>query len=117
MDDWHARIPEAFKTEHISTTASGADMAELTRLHHDYLFSLISLHGVYSRSAGWQGKVTSLSRAALHDCAAAIQGQRNTACLQNQNPPLVEGWGFCVDIRRGFVKLLQEITPSEFLIW
>ncbi|KAH6667824.1 fungal-specific transcription factor domain-containing protein, partial [Halenospora varia] len=118
LDRWYARIPAAFQMDRVSTTVSNANMLEMiTGLYHTYLICITSTHGIYSAQAEWMRKVDSLSRVAIQDFALAMHGPRVMTFMQNQDPPLPDAWDHCVDISRGSMKLFQDISPTEGLIW
>lgn len=118
LNRWYTRIPPAFQMHNVTSTISDATMLEMfTGLYHTYLLCLLSTHGIYSAQAEWMKRVGSLGKVAIQDFAVAMHGPRVTTFLQNQDPPLADAWDHCVDISRGSMKLFQNISPSEGLIW
>ncbi|KAM0247753.1 hypothetical protein ACHAQJ_009714 [Trichoderma viride] len=115
LDLWYQRIPAAFHIEHVASTVSPGSLVQMTKMHHEYLLSEVMTHGIYSRSADWIGKLSTVSRLAIQDitshCAAAPDGSKDQA------PPLPAGWTKCVEVSRGCMKLFQETVPTECLVW
>ncbi|OAL23462.1 hypothetical protein AYO22_06512 [Fonsecaea multimorphosa] len=118
LDEWYQRIPPSFRIETASSSRVGdAELIQLTHLYHIYLSCLIATHGVWSSEAEWIRRVGSLGRAAIEDFAAAVYGPKVTKCTQAQCPPLVRAWNHCVDISRKTIKLFQDTSHPECLIW
>lgn len=118
LDGWYTQIPAAFRMDRVRTTVSDANMLEMiTSLYHTYLMCITSTHGIYSAQAEWIRKVSSLSKVAIEDFAVAMHGPRVTNFTQNQDPPLPDAWNYCVAISRGSMKLFQDTSLTEGLIW
>lgn len=117
LEDWYEKIPPVFRMDDVAATVSEVDMIYLTKMYHVYMLCVVATHGVYSVRAEWQQKVSALSRAAIQDFGVATQGPRINACTHHQEPPMEEGWKFCVDMSRSSMKLFQIATPTECLIW
>lgn len=118
LDQWYERIPTPFGIEKVAETVGDLELRQMTIMYHTYLLCLITTHGIYSSAAQWQHKVSSLSRAAIQDFGEAVQGSKVvTSCSQSQHPPLEEGWDYCVDVSRATMKLFQNATPTDCLLW
>lgn len=117
LSQWYNRIPTAFTIEHASATVGEAELMQLVKMHHAYLHAMVHVHGVYSNQAEWIGLVSSLSRAAIEEFAHQMQGRTTTCAGENQEPPGKDGWDECVEVARGCMKLFQDATPTECLIW
>jgi hypothetical protein len=118
LDRWYESIPAAFHMDKVYTTVRDANMLEMiTGLYHTYFICITSTHGIYSAQAEWMRKVGSLSKVAIEDFAVAMHGPRVTNFTQNQDPPLADAWDHCVEISRGSMKLFQDASPTEGMIW
>lgn len=117
LSQWYERIPTAFRIEHVSATVGDTELVQMVKLHHAYLHALVHVHGVYSHQAEWIGLLGSLSRAAIEQFAVTMQGPSSTCGNEQQSPPEGKGWEECVEVARGCMKLFQDTTPTECLIW
>lgn len=118
LTQWLNRIPMPFRIEHVATTVNEAELLQMVKLHHAYLHAVVHTHGIYSKDAEWMNRISSLSRASIEDYARTVQGPMVGTCSSDtQNPPLDEGWKYCVEISRGCMKLFQDATPTECMIW
>ncbi|KAH8889607.1 hypothetical protein GQ53DRAFT_722399 [Thozetella sp. PMI_491] len=117
LDSWYARIPAAFQIRDVTSTVSDVNLVQMTNLYHTYLLCHFWIHGIYSYKAEWLQKASSLSRAALHDFAVAVQGQGFSPCRQISHAPRVNGWQRCVDISRDSMPLFQATKLTESMIW
>lgn len=117
LAQWYERIPSAFRIEHAASTVGEAELVQMVKLHHAYLHAMVHVHGVYSSDAEWVGKVGSLSRVAISEFATQMQGKIMGCNTESQHPPEQDGWAECVEVARGCMKLFQDATPTECLIW
>lgn len=117
LSQWYDRVPTAFRIEHASATVGEAELVQMVKMHHAYLHAMVHVHGVYSNEAEWIGLVGTLSRAAIQDFAVQMQGKLSTCGSEHQQAPAKQGWDECVEVARGCMKLFQEATPTECLVW
>ncbi|KAF4450665.1 hypothetical protein F53441_6326 [Fusarium austroafricanum] len=119
VDQWYERIPNVFHIEHVASTVGPSQLVQMTKMHHAFLLVEVMIHGIYSHNAEWVKKMSSFSRATL----TAVGNMENrgtvdsTGYCQDQLPPLPEGWKKCIEVSRGCMKLFQEATPTECLVW
>ncbi|RSM15872.1 hypothetical protein CEP52_000414 [Fusarium oligoseptatum] len=115
LDQWYERIPTVFHIENVSATVGPSQLVQMTKMHHSFLLAEVMTHGIYSHNADWVKRISSFSRAAIGDLD---EGFGSPKCgMRDQEPPLPDGWTKCVDISRGCMKLFQEATPTECLVW
>ncbi|KAF5576743.1 transcriptional regulator [Fusarium pseudocircinatum] len=117
LDQWYERIPNVFHIEHVAATVGPSQLVQMTKMHHAFLLTEVMIHGIYSHNAEWVKRISSFSRATLTSVANLETGGFGAGKCQDQAPPLPEGWNHCVDVSRGCMKLFQEATPTECLIW
>lgn len=117
LTQWYARIPTAFRIEHAAATVGDAELVQLVKMHHAYLHAIVHIHGVYSYQSEWITRVSSLSKTDVHEFGVSMQGPSSVCSTEHQNPPLADGWDYCVEVSRGCMKLFQDATPTECLIW
>lgn len=116
LDQWYERIPTVFHIDHVATTVGPSQLVQMTKMHHAFLLAEVMTHGIYSHNADWIKRISSFSGAAIRDFKNN-QGIGSPGCQSGQAPPLPEGWTKCVEISRGCMKLFQESTPTECLVW
>ncbi|KAJ4123090.1 hypothetical protein NW768_010083 [Fusarium equiseti] len=109
LDQWYERIPTAFHIEYVVATVGPSQLVQMTKMHHAFLLTEVMIHGIYSYNKDWQKRVTSFGKEAI---SGSDQFGRN-----KEQAPLPEGWNQCVDVSRGCMKLFQEATPTECLVW
>lgn len=115
LDQWYERIPAVFHIENVAATVGPSQLVQMTKMHHSFLLAEVMTHGIYSHNADWVKRISSLSRAAIEDLD---EGFGTPKCkMREQEPPLPDGWTKCVEISRGCMKLFQEATPTECLVW
>lgn len=91
---------------------------QMTKMHHAFLLTEVMIHGIYSHNAEWVKRISSFSRATITSVGnLENRGFDGAGKCQDQAAPLPEGWNHCVDVSRGCMKLFQEATPTECLIW
>ncbi|KAF5667353.1 transcriptional regulator [Fusarium denticulatum] len=117
LDQWYERIPNVFHIEHVAATVGPSQLVQMTKMHHAFLLTEVMIHGIYSHNAEWVKRISSFSRATI-TCVGNLENRGfGAGKCQDQAPPLPEGWNHCVDVSRGCMKLFQEATPTECLIW
>ncbi|KAM0231905.1 hypothetical protein ACHAPO_008203 [Fusarium lateritium] len=109
LDQWYERIPQAFHIEHVAATVGPSQLVQMTKMHHAFLLTEVMIHGIYSYNKDWQKRISSFGRDTISE------GDQNGA--NKEQAPLPEGWNQCVDVSRGCMKLFQEATPTECLVW
>ncbi|KAL3607654.1 hypothetical protein FPOAC2_02641 [Fusarium poae] len=109
LDQWYERIPQAFHIEHVAATVGPSQLVQMTKMHHAFLLTEVMIHGIYSYNKDWQKRISSFGR-------DKISGADQNG-INNEQAPLPEGWNQCVDVSRGCMKLFQEATPTECLVW
>ncbi|CEI66325.1 hypothetical protein FVEN_g4288 [Fusarium venenatum] len=109
LDQWYERIPQAFHIEHVAATVGPSQLVQMTKMHHAFLLTEVMIHGIYSYNKDWQKRISSFGRETISG------GDQNGA--NKEQAPLPEGWNQCVDVSRGCMKLFQEATPTECLVW
>ncbi|KAG5794033.1 hypothetical protein H9Q69_006909 [Fusarium xylarioides] len=118
LDQWYERIPNVFHIEHVAATVGPSQLVQMTKMHHAFLLTEVMIHGIYSHNAEWVKRISSFSRATITSVGdLENRGFDGAGKCQDQAPPLPEGWNHCVDVSRGCMKLFQEATPTECLIW
>ncbi|RBQ97290.1 hypothetical protein FVER53590_09299 [Fusarium verticillioides] len=118
LDQWYERIPNVFHIEHVAATVGPSQLVQMTKMHHAFLLTEVMIHGIYSHNAEWVKRISSFSRATITSVGnLENRGFGGAGKCQDQAPPLPEGWNHCVDVSRGCMKLFQEATPTECLIW
>ncbi|KAI1017245.1 hypothetical protein LB505_001945 [Fusarium chuoi] len=118
LDQWYERIPTVFHIEHVAATVGPSQLVQMTKMHHAFLLTEVMIHGIYSHNAEWVKRISSFSRATITSVGnLENRGFDGAGKCQDQAPPLAEGWNHCVDVSRGCMKLFQEATPTECLIW
>jgi hypothetical protein len=117
LDSWYARVPIAFRIEEATLTVGSSVLVQITNLYRTYMLCCFTVHGLYSHKAEWLQKVSSLSRAALHEFAISTQGQSLIPCRQITHAPLAQGWQRCVNVSRDSMALLRAIKLTEFTLW
>lgn len=118
LDQWYERIPTVFHIEHVTATVGPSQLVQMTKMHHAFLLTEVMIHGIYSHNAEWVKRISSFSRATITSVGnLENRGFDGAGKCQDQAPPLPEGWNHCVDVSRGCMKLFQEATPTECLIW
>ncbi|KAF4973267.1 hypothetical protein FZEAL_9366 [Fusarium zealandicum] len=115
LDQWYGRIPVAFHIDHVASTVGPSQLVQMCKMHHAFLLAEVMTHGIYSHNADWVNRVSSFSLAAIGDSRGENCGSDKS--YLRQTPPLPEGWTKCVQVSRGCMKLFQEATPTECLIW
>ncbi|KAF4471443.1 transcriptional regulator [Fusarium albosuccineum] len=117
LDQWYDRIPTVFHIDHVASTVGPSQLVQMTKMHHAFLLAEVMTHGIYSHNADWVKRISSFSRAAIGDLK--IQGFSQYSCgpTEAQSPPLPEGWTKCVEVSRGCMRLFQNATPTECLVW
>ncbi|KAH7259936.1 hypothetical protein NW759_002613 [Fusarium solani] len=115
LDQWYERIPAVFHIDNVAANVGPSQLVQMTKMHHAFLLAEVMTHGIYSHNADWVKRISSFSRAAIGDWNP---GYGSPKCgMKDQEPPLPDGWTKCVDISRGCMKLFQEATPTECLVW
>ncbi|KAF0635507.1 hypothetical protein FPSE5266_01975 [Fusarium pseudograminearum] len=109
LDQWYERIPQAFHIEHVAATVGPSQLVQMTKMHHAFLLTEVMIHGIYSYNKDWQKRISSFGRDTISG------GDQNGT--GKEQAPLPQGWNQCVDVSRGCMKLFQEATPTECLIW
>ncbi|GKU05366.1 transcription factor [Fusarium langsethiae] len=109
LDQWYERIPQAFHIEHVAATVGPSQLVQMTKMHHAFLLTEVMIHGIYSYNKDWQKRISSFGRDKIS------WGDQNGT--NKEQAPLPEGWNQCVDVSRGCMKLFQEATPTECLVW
>ncbi|CCT69072.1 related to transcriptional regulator [Fusarium fujikuroi] len=118
LDQWYERIPTVFHIEHVAATVGPSQLVQMTKMHHAFLLTEVMIHGIYSHNAEWVKRISSFSRATITSVGnLENRGFDGAGKCQDQAPPLAEGWNHCVEVSRGCMKLFQEATPTECLIW
>ncbi|KAM5353584.1 hypothetical protein ACJ41O_000234 [Fusarium nematophilum] len=118
LDQWYDRIPAVFHIEHVASTVGPSQLVQMTKMHHAFLLAEVMTHGIYSHSADWVMRISSISRAAISNMKNPPDGFGSANCNgEKAPPPLPEGWSRCVEISRGCMKLFQESSPTECLVW
>ncbi|KAF5702267.1 transcriptional regulator [Fusarium globosum] len=118
LDQWYERIPTVFHIEHVAATVGPSQLVQMTKMHHAFLLTEVMIHGIYSHNAEWVKRISSFSRATIASVGnLENRGFDGAGKCQDQAPPLAEGWNHCVEVSRGCMKLFQEATPTECLIW
>ncbi|KAG9255617.1 fungal-specific transcription factor domain-containing protein [Emericellopsis atlantica] len=117
LEQWYARIPPAFRIEHVSSTVDESELVQMVKLHHAYLLAVVHTHGIYSHESEWFGRISSMSKAMIQDYAMTILGPTSKRATESQEPPMAQGWKQCVDLSRKCIRLFQDATPTECLIW
>jgi hypothetical protein len=117
LDAWRARIPTPFRVEYVSATVGPLELAQMVKLHHAFLQAVISANGIYSHQSEWMRHVSSLSRVAVRDFTLAMVGHGRSDCTEHQYPPDARIWEYCVDLSRKCMKLFQEESATECVIW
>ncbi|RGP72147.1 hypothetical protein FLONG3_6870 [Fusarium longipes] len=109
IDQWYERIPQAFHIENVAATVGPSQLVQMTKMHHAFLLTEVMIHGIYSYNKDWQRRISSFGRETISG------GDQNGG--KKEQAPLPEGWNQCVDVSRGCMKLFQEATPTECLVW
>jgi hypothetical protein len=118
LDQWYERIPVVFHIENVAATVGPSQLVQMTKMHHGFLLTEVMIHGIYSSNAEWMKRISSLGRSAITNMGNFDDGGKSMgAKCREQAPPLPEGWNQCLDVSRGCMKLFQEATPTECLIW
>ncbi|KAM0245788.1 hypothetical protein ACHAP5_005107 [Fusarium lateritium] len=118
LDQWYERIPAEFHIENVTATVGPSQLVQMTKMHHGFLLTEVMIHGIYSSNAEWMKRISSLGRSSITNMGNFDDGGKPTgAKCREQAPPLPEGWTQCVNVSRGCMKLFQEATPTECLIW
>jgi hypothetical protein len=117
LTHWYEQVPAPFRMDTVATSVDKRNLISMTKMYHAYLHCHISIHGVWSDQAKWVQMVSSLSRAAIHDIAMAVQGPKVNTCIQQQSPPSDDGWNRCVVLSRAMMNLLKATPLTYNLIW
>ncbi|KAM0201943.1 hypothetical protein ACHAQI_011076 [Fusarium lateritium] len=118
LDQWYERIPAEFYIENVTATVGPSQLVQMTKMHHGFLLTEVMIHGIYSSNAEWMKRISSLGRSSITNMGNFDDGGKSTGTkCREQAPPLPEGWTQCVNVSRGCMKLFQEATPTECLIW
>ncbi|KAF4960609.1 hypothetical protein FSARC_10423 [Fusarium sarcochroum] len=118
LDQWYERIPTVFHIEHVASTVGPSQLVQMTKMHHAFLLTEVMIHGIYSHNAEWVRRISSFSQSSIRAMSnLENQGFAGAKCQGDHAPPLTEGWSKCVDVSRGCMKLFQEATPTECLVW
>ncbi|KAF5679778.1 transcriptional regulator [Fusarium heterosporum] len=118
LDQWYQRIPTVFHIENVAATVGPCQLVQMTKMHHGLLLTEVMINGIYSHNADWVKRISSFASSTITtvgnlDDGGAFQSGK----CRDQAPPLPEGWNKCLDHSRGCMKLFQEATPTECLIW
>jgi hypothetical protein len=118
LDQWYERIPTVFHIENVAAMVGPSQLVQMTKMHHSFLLTEVMIHGIYSNNAEWMKRISSLGRSTITNMGNFDDGGKVTGTkCREQAPPLPEGWNQCLNVSRGCMKLFQEATPTECLIW
>lgn len=117
LDQWYSRIPSIFQIENVAYAVGPGRLIQMCKMHHAYLLAEVMVHGIYSRDADWVTRISSFSQAAIQELSSGPRPFGTPSCTRDQAPPLPEGWSKCVEISRGCMKLFQDTTATECVIW
>ncbi|KAM0347406.1 hypothetical protein ACHAPU_004927 [Fusarium lateritium] len=118
LDQWYQRIPTVFHIEHVAATVGPSQLVQMTKMHHGFLLTEVMINGIYSHNSEWVKRISSFG-ASMITTVGSLDDRGSCLGVNcwDQAPPLPEGWDKCVDHSRGCMKLFQEATPTECLIW
>lgn len=117
LDEWYNRIPTVFRLEQAAVNMGLAQLTQLTTMYHIYLLTQVMIHGLYSHNADWMKGVSSSSQKAIEGLFNGPDKRTSLKYHNIQQAPLPEGWTKCVELSRGCMKLYQETTPTESVLW
>lgn len=116
LNHWHARLPMAFRVENASATLLELELVEVAKLHHAHLFALVQIHGIYGDVFKWLGKAGSLNSVAMQDLLTAMECPTRHWSTRSASSPVL-GWDQCLELSRGCMKLFQDVTLTEEVMW
>ncbi|KAI5458976.1 fungal-specific transcription factor domain-containing protein [Mariannaea sp. PMI_226] len=117
LDKWYDRIPPVFQIEQVIDNVGPAQLIQLTKMHHAYLLAEVMTHGIYSHNADWVKRISAFSQVTVRNLGQGTLKYGSPGWHGNQEAPLPEGWSKCVEVSRGCMRLFQDATPTECLIW